>query len=308
MIKREQRRASSFRAADKLKEQKGVLSRRDERAFAFLEINQRDEKPREAGLTEIRGPYYSPMGRRYLEDVLETMGAYVDSLKFAAGSFVLMPRGRVVELIETAHRFGVQVSTGGFIEHVLTKGAKQVDRYIGECADLGFDTIEISAGFITIPMDDWIRLIKKVQRAGLKPKPEVGIQFGAGGASDVSVLEQQGISSPQLAINRAKRFLDAGAPLIMIESEGITENVKSWRSDVSSQFANALGLDQIMFEAADPAVFSWYIKTFGPDVNLFVDHSQIVQLEALRRGIWGTADLWGKVVTFKEVEQPGKSA
>jgi hypothetical protein len=40
---------------------------------------------------------------------------------------------------------------------------------------------------------------------------------------------------------------------------------------------------------------------FGtPDVNLFVDHSQIVQLEALRRGIWGTKDLWGRVVTFKE--------
>ena len=24
-----------------------------------------------------------------------------------------------------------------------------------------------------------------------------------------------------------------------------------------------------------------------------------VQLEALRRGIWGTSDLWGRVVTFK---------
>ena len=37
-----------------------------------------------------------------------------------------------------------------------------------------------------------------------------------------------------------------------------------------------------------------------PEVNLFVDHSQIVQLEALRRGIWGTNGLWGRVVTFKK--------
>lgn len=32
---------------------------------------------------------------------------------------------------------------------------------------------------------------------------------------------------------------------------------------------------------------------------LFIDHSQIVQLEALRAGLWGTADVWGRIVTFK---------
>src|SRR5256885_3882287 len=100
--------------------------RPENRAFAFLEINQRPEKPRTVGLTEIRGPYYTPMGGRYLEDVLETMGAYVDSLKFAGGLFALLPRNRLKDLLETAHRFQVQVSTGGFVEHVLTKGAKQV--------------------------------------------------------------------------------------------------------------------------------------------------------------------------------------
>lgn len=239
------------------------------------------------------------MGRRYLEDVLETMGAYVDSLKFAGGSFTLMPRNRLKELIDLAHKFQVQVSTGGFLEHVLTKGAKQVERYIAECAELVFDVIEISSGFITIPTDDWIRLIKKVQQAGLKAKPEVGIQFGAGGASEASVLETHGTSSPQMAIDRAKRFLEAGASIIMIESEGITESVKAWRSDVPWQFVNALGLEHVMFEAADPPVLSWYIKNFGPEVNLFVDHSQIVQLECLRRGLWGTSELWGRVVTFK---------
>src|SRR5262249_10170013 len=87
------------------------------RAFGFLEINRRAEKPRSIGLTEIRGPYYAPLGRRYLEDILETMGSYVDSLKFAGGSFSLMPRKRLWELIATAHKFQVSVSTGGFIEY-----------------------------------------------------------------------------------------------------------------------------------------------------------------------------------------------
>ena len=46
-------------------------------------------------------------------------------------------------------------------------------------------------------------------------------------------------------------------------------------------------------EAADPEVFSWYIKNYGPDVNLFIDHSQIVQVECLRSGILGHKEHMG---------------
>ncbi|CAL1241634.1 phosphosulfolactate synthase [Candidatus Methylocalor cossyra] len=272
----------------------------DERAFAGLRINGREPKPRTRGLTEIRGPYYSVMGKRYLEDVLETMGSYVDALKFAGGSFSLMPRRAVKELIELCHAHDVQVSTGGFIEHVLSQGPEAVDYYIRECQALGFDIIEISAGFIVIPIDDWLRLVEKVQRAGMKAKPEVGIQFGAGGATRAAELEAEGTRDPGWAIQQAKRFLEAGAYLIMIESEGITENVATWRTDVVSRLIVELGLEKLMFEAADPEVFAWYIKNYGPEVNLFVDHSQIVQLECLRAGIWGTKSLWGRIFTYKE--------
>jgi len=270
-----------------------------ERAFSFLKLNDRPAKPRSRGVTEIRGPYYTPMGKRYLEDILETMGAYVDSLKFAGGSFSLMPREKVKELIDLCHRYDVLVDTGGFMEHVLTRGPEMVDRYIRECKELGFDIIEISSGFITIPTDDWVRLVEKVQKAKLKPKPEVGIQFGAGGASAVEELEAEGTRDPEWAILQAKRFLEAGAYMIMIESEGITENVKAWLTDVPAKIVNALGLDRVMFEAAEPEVFAWYIKNYGPEVNLFVDHSQIVQIECLRSGIWGTKSLWGRVKTYK---------
>ena len=272
----------------------------NERAFDFLHINEPPPKPRKRGMTEIRGPYYTPMGKRYLEDVLETMGAYVDVLKFAGGSFALMPGPIVRELLDLCHAHNVQVSTGGFIEHVLTQGREAVKRYIQTCRQLGFDIIEVSSGFITLPTDDWLRLVEEVQKAGLKAKPEVGIQFGAGGASAAAELEAEGTRDPEWAIGQARRFLDAGAYQVMIESEGITENVRTWRTDVVARIVNALGLERVMFEAADPEVFAWYIKNYGPEVNLFVDHSQIVQLECLRSGIWGTKSLWGRVVTYKE--------
>lgn len=270
-----------------------------ERAFSFLKVNERQPKPRIRGVTEIRGPYYTPMGKRYLQDILETMGSYIDTLKFAGGSFSLMPRQTVRELIDLCHNYDVRVSTGGFIEHVLTQGNDAVNRYIQECKDLGFDIVEISSGFIVIPTDDLVHLVEKVQKAGLDAKPEVGIQFGAGGASAVSELEMEGTRDPEWAILQAKRFLDAGAHMIMVESEGITENVQVWRTDVVAKIINALGLEKVMFEAADPEVFAWHIKNYGPEVNLFVDHSQIIQLESLRSGIWGTKSLWGRVLTYK---------
>jgi phosphosulfolactate synthase (CoM biosynthesis protein A) len=268
-------------------------------AFEFLQTNDRQEKPRTRGITEIRGPYYTPLGKRALQDILETMGTWVDALKFAGGSFTLMPKPALEELITLCHEHGVLVSTGGFIERVLTQGSGAVAQYIDTCRAVGFDIIELSSGFITIPVDDWLRLLDRVQKAGLKAKPEVGIQFGAGGATAADELVAEGTHDVGWMIQLARRFLEAGAHQIMIESEGITENVQSWRTDVPARLIEALGLERIMFEAADPEVFAWYIKHYGPEVNLFVDHSQIVQLECLRQGIWGTASLWGRVVTYK---------
>src|SRR5215472_10688413 len=115
-----------------------MAEREQERAFGFIRTNHRPDKPRKTGLTEIRGPYYTPMGKRYLEDILETMGMYIDSLKFAGGSFALMPRAAVRELIDLCHRHDVLVSTGGFLEYVLRQSCDAVSQYIGECKNLGF--------------------------------------------------------------------------------------------------------------------------------------------------------------------------
>ncbi|HET7419861.1 MAG TPA: phosphosulfolactate synthase [Candidatus Dormibacteraeota bacterium] len=267
--------------------------------FDFIGHNQRDGKPRSRGITEIRGPYYSVVGKRYLEDLFEGFGEYVDSLKFAAGSFSLMPEKALTGVIELCHAHDVKVSTGGWIEHVLRGGPGAVERYLEQCKRVGFDIVELSTGFISMPGDDVVRLTEAVKRHGLLAKPEVGIQFGAGGASSIEALEAEGTNDPGRAIEVARRCLDAGAYMVMIESEGITEQVRTWRTDVVGKIISALGTEKVMFEAADPAVFAWYVKTYGADVNLFVDHSQIVQLECLRRGIWGTTDTWGRVLTYR---------
>src|SRR6056297_848648 len=270
-----------------------------DRAFDFLHVNERESKPREKGITEIRGPYYDPMGSRELQDILETMGEYVDIYKFSGGSFALMAEEAVTELIETCHEYDVQVSTGGFVESVLVRDHDHVEEYVEEAAELGFDVVEICSGFIAIDTDDLVALTELVQQKGLKAKPEINVQFSAGGASSVEELESEAAIDPASAIREAERHLDAGAYKIMVESEGITERVREWRTDVAFEIASEVGIENCVFEAADPEVFEWYIKNFGPEVNLFVDNSQIVELECMRSGLWGKATTWGRTVSWK---------
>ncbi|WP_224269456.1 phosphosulfolactate synthase [Haloprofundus salinisoli] len=269
-----------------------------DRAFDFLTRNDRPEKPRERGITEIRGPYYDPMGKRELRDILETVGRYVDIYKFSGGSFALMDEEPLRALIDTCHEFDVEVSTGGFIERVLVRDQGHVGDYLAAAEEYGFDIVEISSGFLAIDADDLVALTERVQEYGLKAKPEVNVQFGAGGASSVEALEEEGAIDPQQAVDEANRHLDAGAYKVMVESEGITERVRDWRTDVAFAIAEGVGVENCVFEAADPPVFEWYIKNFGPNVNLFVDNSQIVELECMRSGLWGKKGTWGRVASY----------
>ncbi|KAF1985141.1 sulfonate biosynthesis enzyme [Aulographum hederae CBS 113979] len=295
---------SSLRPLSSVHQNPNILIQDPDNGYGFIRHIPRNPKPRKTGVTEIRGPYYSVMGKRYLQDVLETMGYHVDGLKFAGGSFSLFPEDRLRELIELAHEGGVYVSTGGWMEHVLMQSDySAVDKYLQKCKDVGFDVIEVSSGFLSLPDDDWLRVVDRVHSFGLKAKPELGIQFGAGGDTQAEDLEAIGTSDPSKLINMAKRFTDAGVERMMIESEGITENVKTWRTDVIQSILKEVPMERVMFEAADPQVYNWYIREFGVDVNLFVDHSQIVQLSCLREGIWGMADTFGKIVTYRPTDK-----
>ena len=131
------------------------------RLTTWSAANARSAKPRKTGLTEIRGPYYSAYGPRHLADLFETVGAWVDGIKYAGGSFALMPADVVKSMNKMAHDHGAYVSTGGWIENVLRFGPSAVDRYIEEAKVLGFDVIDISAGFIRLPTDSLLRIVEK---------------------------------------------------------------------------------------------------------------------------------------------------
>lgn len=264
-------------------------------SFNFVPRAKRPNKPRTYGMTEIRAPYYSTFGTRHLQDVFDVAGQWVDGIKWAGGSFSLVPAEQVRKFSDIAHENDAYVSSGGWIETVLRYGDDAVDQYLKEAKNVGFDVIEISTGFIMLPTSGLERLVEKVVKAGLKAKPELGIQIGSGGDSTEEELAAESMKDIGDLVDRGKRALDAGASIIMIESEGITENVHEWNTGAAASITNGLGLENVMFEAADGLVFEWYVKNYGNECNLFVDHSQILQLEGLRQNVWGNKSTWGRV-------------
>lgn len=265
-------------------------------AFNFVPRAFRPAKPRSFGITEIRAPYYNTFGTRHLQDVFDVAGQWVDGIKWAGGSFALVPPEQVRAFSDIAHENDAYVSSGGWIETVLRYGDDAVDHYLVEAKEVGFDVIEISAGFIMLPTSGLERLVEKVVKSGLKAKPELSIQIGSGGDSGEAELAAETKKDTGDLVDRGRRAMEAGASIIMIESEGITENVLEWNTSAAASIINGLGLKNVMFEAADGPVFEWYIKNHGNEVNLFVDHSQILQLEGLRQNIWGNTSTWGRVI------------
>lgn len=43
-----------------------------------------------------------------------------------------------------------------------------VRKYMETCADVGFDILEVSTGFISLPNSDWLRLVQLAKECGLK--------------------------------------------------------------------------------------------------------------------------------------------
>ncbi|KAG6513478.1 hypothetical protein ZIOFF_023808 [Zingiber officinale] len=265
---------------------------------SFSEDEDRPEKPRQFGVTEIRGPDHCLVGRQAFEnlintvmtekrstvamlhkEILESMGEFVDGLKFSGGSHSLMPNDFIKEITDLAHKHNIYVSTGDWAEHLLRKGSSSFKHYVEECKRLGFDTIELNAGSLKLPEDVLLRFIRLIKSNGLKAKPQFSINFEksdipvpghrAFGAYISPVPESSElVEDVDLLIRRAERCLEAGADMIMIDADDVCKHAESLRSDIVAKIIGRLGLQKTMFEASNDKTSEWFVKRYGPRVLL----------------------------------------
>ncbi|KAJ4899825.1 Aldolase-type TIM barrel family protein [Raphanus sativus] len=261
---------------------------------SFEENEDRPEKPRRYGVTEMRGPRYSVLSQNVLQEIFESMGQFVDGLKFSGGSNSLIPKSFIKQAIDMAHEHDVYVSTGDWAEHVLRSGGPSAFKeYVEECKQLGFDTIELNANLLEIPEDTLLRYVRMIKNGGLRAKPIFAVKFNK---SDIPGRRNRAFGSyvvPEprssefvedvdLLIRKAERCLEAGADTIMIDADDVCKYADSIRADIIAKVIGRLGVEKTMFEASDAKLAEWFIKRYGPNVNLYVDHSQIMDLECLR--------------------------
>jgi phosphosulfolactate synthase (CoM biosynthesis protein A) len=281
---------------------------RFQRSFSFVNLQELPPKPRTAGLIEIRGPYYEAFTVEQLKGLLETWGYYIDGFKFAGGTQALLDAHTVKAFTALAHKHGVYVNTGGFIERIVIQDPKNVDRYLSETKELGFDVVEVSSGMFPsaadFKLEQQVEIVKQIKKLGMKPKPEITIMSGVGGGvQEFGYTEAaRNIKTIKQLINEAKQFLAAGAYMLMIESEGITEGIPdpaNWRRDVIFDLIDEVGVEKLMFEISPEdgearKTFKWYLKEVNPQVNLMMNSKNIVEFNAWRLKLWGDHEIWQK--------------
>jgi phosphosulfolactate synthase len=229
-------------------------------------------EPRRAGLTHVLD---KGLGPRAWEDVLETSGAYIDVVKLGWGTaYVTNGLRRKLDVLR-----GKPVVIGGtFFEVVYVKG--KLDEYRRWLSELGLTHVEISDGTVEIPRERKLELIADFAR-------------------DFTVLSEVGSKDSSVEPDAAewvgwiREELDAGAWKVITEAReggtaGIFTSDGAMRTEVVSHVAEAVGLDELVFEAPTKAAQAWFVKQFGPTVNLGnIPPDEVIPLETLRLGLRG---------------------
>ena len=215
------------------------------------------------------------LGPRAWEDVLETAGDYISIVKLGWGTAYVTPNlKRKLEVLKDKP----VVIGGTFLEAVIAQG--RVDEYKQWITELGITHVEISDGVIDLERERKLELIADFAR-------------------DFTVLSEVGSkdSSVEYSVDEWTTWLNdelaAGAWKVITEAReggtaGIFDSSGGMRTDLIEQIATVVGPANIVFEAPTKAAQSWFVKKFGPSVNLGnIPPDEVIPLETLRLGLRG---------------------
>jgi phosphosulfolactate synthase len=232
------------------------------------------ETPSHNGLTHVLD---KGLGPRAWEDVLETSGAFIDIVKLGWGTaYVTQNLERKLDVLRAA---GKPVVIGGtFLEAVLVQD--KVDEYKSWLSDLGLQHVEVSDGVIDLPRERKLELIADLAR-DFTVLSEVG-------SKDADV-----VFAPYQWVEWIKEELAAGAWKVITEGReggtaGIYRPTGEMRTGLVDEIVHEVPVDDLLFEAPTKESQAWFVKQFGPSVNLGnIPPDEVIALETLRLGLRG---------------------
>ncbi|MFC4946286.1 phosphosulfolactate synthase [Pseudonocardia sp. GCM10023141] len=240
-----------------------------------LVLPERESAPRTRGLTMVID---SGMFTGQFEDAIDSVGEYIDMVKFGWGTaLVTHDIKRKIDILRWA---GIDFYLGGTLFERFAVD-DQVDDWRALCRTMGATHVEVSNG--TIEMDNaeksrWVRELA----SEFVVISEVGFKESARSAALM----------PADWVSFVHEDLAAGARLVTMEAResgrsGICDADGRPRDEViEAVLASGVNPDRLLFEAPNKELQTYFVQRLSAAVNLGNVHAEdVIACETLRLGL-----------------------
>ena len=238
----------------------------------FLDLPQRDAKPRTQGVTHVLDKGASV---RHVEGLLDVVGEFVDIVKIGWGISYVDPAAK--ERVALYQGAGAIVCAGGTLLEVAAATGR-IAEFRRWAVAVGFDAVEVSNGLSALTIEAKRALVAELcddfivlAEAGSKDE-------GVPVAADEWVSEMVG-------------DLEAGARWVIAEGResgtvGLYELDGTVRPDLVESLRSRVPQDRVIFETPRKAQQVWFVNEFGAGANLGnIPLDEVLALETLRLGL-----------------------
>lgn len=246
------------------------------------------KKPRQEGLTLAVDKLES-----FDRENFEILAAFIDQIKIYNTYPLLISNELLQKRISYYHNFDIKVSTGSTLtEYAISENS--LEKYIKECAKMGFDIIEIGENNIDIDIDKKKKISNSILSADLTFNWKIGKK---------DPRHQIGIDNTLL---RIEDVIKVGAKKVILEAnEGISVGIYDQNGSVIWNYVAALTAkyppNTFIFEAPLPTQQSALIAEFGQRVNLAeINIDSVASVESQRRGFLSKSS-FGMSFSQKEI-------
>jgi phosphosulfolactate synthase len=239
----------------------------------LLDLPARSAKPREQGVTHVidRG-----LSIAEVDGLIEVAGAFVDIVKLGWGT--ALKTGNLEPKLKRYSEHEIPVVLGGTLTEIAI-AQERLEPLIAWAQELGLRHFEISDGTITLEHGRKLELIERL-------------------ADDFVVLSEVGskddtgaITPPYQWVEQMRKELDAGAWKVIAEGReagtaGIFRPTGEVREGLIGEIVHDIDPGRIMFDAPHKHQQVWFVRRFGPEVNLSnIAPNDVLALETLRLGL-----------------------
>lgn len=246
------------------------------------------KKPRQEGLTLTVDKLES-----FDRENFEILAVFIDQIKIYNTYPLLISNDLLQKRISYYHNFDIKVSTGSTLtEYAISENS--LEKYIKECAKMGFDIIEIGENNIDIDNDKKKKISNSILSADLTFNWKIGKK---------DPRHQTGIDNTLL---RIEDVIKVGAKKVILEAnEGISVGIYDQNGSVIWNYVAALTAkyppNTFIFEAPLPTQQSALIAEFGQRVNLAeINIDNVASVESQRRGFLSKSS-FGMSFSQKEI-------